>query len=132
MDYTGRPLVDCCAVDEEERVFRRGVPPYAIDPDPLERPLSRRRLLRRASLLGAAALATACAKSDDGGSSTDADPAPTTGGSASATPSQPAASGDLQTLDLPYCSQILCGVPLETAVARGFFEAEGLKSSSST
>jgi NitT/TauT family transport system substrate-binding protein len=125
MDYTGRPLVDCCQVPEEERDFRPGVSPYAIDPDPLKRPLSRRRVLRRASLLGVAAFATACAKEDKGDAASE--PAPTTGASASSTPTRPAATGDLRALDLPYCSQILCGAPLETAVARGFFEQEGLK-----
>ncbi len=84
-----RPLVDCCAVDEEDRVFREGVSPFAIDPNPLKRPVSRRRILRRASMLGAAAFATACGnKSDD-----EAVAEPSASGDASAGPSQSAAPG---------------------------------------
>ena len=124
-----RPLVDCCAVDEEDRVLRPGVSPYAIDPDPRKRPISRRRILRRASMLGAVAFATACGTEDsDVGAAESASPRASDDSSGeSSAPSASSKPTDLQALDLPYCSQILCGVPLETAVSRGFFEDEGLK-----
>src|SRR5438067_6426751 len=32
----------------------------------------------------------------------------------------------LQPLELAFCSQVLCGIPLEVARTRGFWEAEGL------
>ena len=127
-----RPLVDCCPVDESERVFRPGVSPYAIDPDPRKRPISRRSALQRATILGAAALSAACGGGKDGdvaaspASGTDPDPSASSSSSPSGS-ARPSASGDLEAIDLPYCSQILCGVPLETAVKHGFFEAEGLK-----
>lgn len=136
MDETEQPaLVDCCAVDEADRVFRPGVSPFAIEPDPLKRPISRRRVLRRATMLGTVGLAGACGPSRENGAAgaNAAAPAPspssaaTSGGPATPDAARASAPTTLETLNLPYCSQILCGVPLETAVARGFFEAEGLK-----
>jgi NitT/TauT family transport system substrate-binding protein len=129
--FSGVSLVDCCAVAEGERTFQPGVSPYAIHPDPRLRPISRRRVLRRASMLGAVAFATACAKEADPPAAAES-PGPGAGptSSASSTPTQGTATqaaGNLETIELPYCSQILCGVPLETAVRRGFFEEEGLR-----
>jgi NitT/TauT family transport system substrate-binding protein len=48
---------------------------------------------------------------------------------AAAAPATPGTSANAVTesIDLPYCSPVLCGVPLEVAVRRGFFEAEGIK-----
>ena len=124
------PLVDCCAVEESERVFRPGVSPYAIDPDPLKRPVSRRGALFGATLLGSAALSACGGKNDaatDGPTSGSEPSASASATSSSSSSSARPSSGKLEAIDLPYCSQILCGVPLETAVKRGFFEDEGLK-----
>jgi len=68
MDDQLVPLVDCCHVDEADRVPRAGVSPYAIHPNPLHRPFSRRRVFRTAAAVGTAtagAIAVACGGGDD-------------------------------------------------------------------
>jgi NitT/TauT family transport system substrate-binding protein len=113
-------LVDCCGTPPEERTFRPDVSPYAVHPDPRSRPVGRRSVLLSATAAGVSALLSACGK---GG-------APTVGAAASAGPSATAgtaANAVTESIDLPYCSQVLCGVPLEVGVKRGFFEAEGIK-----
>lgn len=136
-EYT--PLVDCCHVEEADRVPRAGVSPFVIHPDPLKRPLSRRRMFRKAGAATAAtaAVVAAACGSDDTPSANN--PSPAAGGSSPAagaavtTQSGQAAATTaptqvrVQNIEIPYCSQILCGVPLETAVKRGFFEEEGLR-----
>jgi NitT/TauT family transport system substrate-binding protein len=109
-------LVDCCGTPPDERTFSPDVSPYAVHPDPRCRPIGRRSVLLSATAAGVTALLTACGK---GG-------APTVAAAASAGPSTPA-NAVTESIDLPYCSQVLCGVPLEVGVRRGFFEAEGIK-----
>ncbi len=126
------PLVDCCHVDEADRVPRPGVSPYAIHPNPLHRPFSRRRVFRTAGAVGVATagtIAIACGGGDDASKATESTPSVggTAGGQGAATSTAPARAARLEEIELPYCSQILCGVPLETAVKRGFFEEEGLR-----
>lgn len=124
------PLVDCCHVEEAERVPRPGVSPYVIEPNPLRRPLSRRRIFRTATAAGAATaavIAAACGADDDAPADRAGDPTPAGGNAGAAPATQAPARVALESIELPYCSQILCGVPLETAVKQGFFEEEGLR-----
>src|SRR5580704_2634451 len=109
-------FVDCCGTPPDERTFRPDVSPYAVDPDPRRRPIGRRSMLRSATAAGLSALLSACGKAGES----------TVGAAASAGPATPASANAVtESIDLPYCSQVLCGVPLEVGVRRGFFEAEG-------
>lgn len=123
------PLVDCCHVDEADRVPRPGISPYVIDPHPLRRRVSRRRIFRTAAAVGVAtagAVAAACGgEGKPAASNSTSSPGATPAGQAAATTAP--AQAKLEDIELPYCSQILCGVPLETAVKRGFFREEGLR-----
>jgi NitT/TauT family transport system substrate-binding protein len=85
--------------------------------------MTRRSLLGTVSKLAVTApLLAACGRSD---------PMPTPGGP----PAQPAAGqapvagprpATMRKVELAFCSQVLCGIPLEVARTRGFWEAEGL------
>jgi NitT/TauT family transport system substrate-binding protein len=111
-------LVDCCGTPPDERTFRPDVSPYAVDPDPRTRPIGRRSVLLSATAAGVSALLSACGKGS----------VPTVDAAASAGPAATASADAVtESIDLPYCSQVLCGVPLEVGVRRGFFEAEGIK-----
>jgi NitT/TauT family transport system substrate-binding protein len=111
-------LVDCCGTPPGQRIFRPDFSPYAVEPDPRNRPIGRRSVLLSATAAGVSAVLSACGK---GG-------APTVGAAASGGPPATASVNAVtESIDLPYCSQVLCGVPLEVGVRRGFFEAEGIK-----
>jgi NitT/TauT family transport system substrate-binding protein len=97
-------------------------PPLPITPRPIPRLLGRRTLLGTAA--GFAALASLAACTPSGGSAPAAGSAPPAGAGAPGDAPAPAARG-LETLDLAFCSQVLCILPFEVARQRGFFAAEG-------
>jgi NitT/TauT family transport system substrate-binding protein len=119
------PFVDCCHVDEEDRVLRPGVSPFLIEPNPLKRPLKRRRSFKGLAAVSVAAAATFAEACGSGSKNTNGGTSPSGAPAGRVATSSPVAK--LESIDLPYCSQILCGVPLETAVKHGFFEEQGLK-----
>lgn len=94
-----------------------------VTPRPVVRGISRRLFLAATAKLAAvSSLLVACAP---GAPSPEPAPrAPADGELAAPVPGPRPAT--LQRLELAFCSQILCGIPLEVARTRGFWEAEGL------
>src|SRR5437870_11323030 len=89
--------------------------------------LSRRGLLGTAAKAAAVASLAACARAPE----PPAAPAKPEVAGPSGTPvtelAAPAAPrGNLEPVEIPFCSQVLCVVPFEVARTRGYFAAEGL------
>jgi len=99
-------------------------PPLPITPRPIPRLLGRRTLLGTAA--GVAALASLAACSPSGGSAPAPGAAPSGAEPGGAPAAGAPAAGRLESLDLAFCSQVLCILPYEVARQRGFFAAEGL------
>jgi NitT/TauT family transport system substrate-binding protein len=97
--------------------------PLPITPRPVPRLLGRRTLLGTAA---GVALGSLVACTPSGGSApAPAAPPPAAEPGGAPAPGAPFAGG-LQSLDLAFCSQVLCILPFEVARQRGFFAAEGL------
>jgi NitT/TauT family transport system substrate-binding protein len=86
--------------------------------------VTRRTLLRGTAQVAALASLAACAPGAPSGSP-PARPEPPSAPAAAPAASAPS-GGKLQSLELAFCSQVLCILPFEVARQRGFFEAEGL------
>ena len=94
-----------------------------VTPRPVLRGISRRLFL--ASTVKLAAVSSFLVACAPGAARPEPAPrAPSDGDLAAPVPGPRPAT--LQKLDLAFCSQILCGIPLEVARTRGFWEAEGL------
>jgi NitT/TauT family transport system substrate-binding protein len=126
---TPLPLVDCCHEGEAARRPDSGISPFVIHPNPLHRPLSRRRAFRRVAAVTAvtaAGVAAACGSGDGSSTQQAGAPVPDAAGRSSAPTSEPVAAR-LEEVDLAFCSQVLCVLPFEVAERRGFFKAEGIR-----
>lgn len=90
--------------------------------------VGRRRLLGTAARVAAVASLAACAGPTGGPSAPTNTESPPGGGSAARPEGAPATAsgGKLQSIELAFCSQVLCIIPYEVARQRGFFEAQGL------
>lgn len=104
------------------------VPPLHVTPRPVVHGITRRLLLAGSAKLAAvSSLLAACAPAQP--RSSGAQPAAQLDAPASAGPTAPVPgprAATLEKLDIAFCSQVLCGIPLEVARTRGFWEAEGL------
>ncbi len=88
--------------------------------------ITRRNLLGGAARLAAVApLLAACAPGPGSAPAPQA-AAPSGPGAGPTAPVAGPRAAVLQPLEIAFCSQVLCGIPLEVARTRGFWEAEGL------
>ena len=123
------PLVDCCDVPIEAKIPGSGVSPFAIEPNPLKRPLSRRRIFRglAATAAGAAVACGGVSEPKQTAQSTTAAPAATTSAAAGGSPTAAPTVLRVEDIDIAFCSQVMCSIPLEVASRRNFFRDEGLR-----
>lgn len=90
--------------------------------------VGRRRMLGVTGQVAAVATLAACAPTATPTASVPTAAAPRPASTSAPAPGAGAAApkAGLQTVELAFCSQVLCVLPFEVARQRGFFEAEGL------
>jgi NitT/TauT family transport system substrate-binding protein len=111
-----------CGTDELDSL----VPPLAVTPKLRLHMVSRRSMLRTVAKAAALAPVVACSPAPGAPAPTAAPANPEPAAQAAAPTAAAPAATVLETVELAFCSLVMCILPFEVARQRGFFAAEGL------